>query len=343
VSSGEATAFPAFLKSRVITNPNQLPTLHLDYLYDYFSEAANTRYGNRSENQRWLEIQSIITSHSDIGTEKLRLLKIIGIINLLGSIPGISASRDFIYAAMMPGISHKELDRQLNELRRDQILIYRNYANEYRLWEGSDIDIDAELVNIRSQVALKAMQDVLNETAPKSNIIAARHSYQTGTLREFQVKWCIEEEFPELIKHQSVKKLKSDGILYLAIGKKTDNELIYKIASSNRPVIVAYSDCFDQVRALMIEAAATRMLVDAPQLQRDGIARKEALHRAFKASEMLSGFIDNIFTPSDNSTIWVINGEKKSITSTRNLSSHLSDICDRIYPLCPRINNEMLN
>jgi len=344
LSSGEARAFSGFLRREQTITQNKIPTLGLDILYDYFSEISLLRYSDRAENQRWLEIQALLASRGDIETEKIQLLKVIGILNLLSSLPGVRASDEMIHAALASDYygDRRSVQHLLGELRSSQIVLYRSYASEYRLWEGSDFDLDAELVQARSQIALRPIQEVLSEVVPQANVIAARHSYQSGTLREFAVRWCTEDDLVKL-KNSSLPEQCNDGIIWLVLGKQQHPNGIEKIAHSGIPVIVAYSPCIDQVRQLSLEAAATKYVIDAPQLQRDGVARKEARHRAAQAAAALSTFIEQIFTPGNASTTWYADSKQQPVSNSRQLSGLVSTICDQIYRHCPRINNEMLN
>jgi len=344
LSSGEPKAFSGFLRHKESPSLNRLSTLGLDTLYDYFSEISTLRHSDRSENQRWLEIQALLASHGDIGSEKLKLLKIIGILNLLSSLPGIRASDEMIHAAMASDYygDKRHIQNLLGELRSAQIVLYRSYANEYRLWEGSDFDLDAELIQARSQIALRPIHEVLSEVAPRTNLIAARHSYQSGTLREFAVRWCIDDDIAKLRKTSWPEQC-NDGIIWLVLGKQKNLPHLEECAQLGLPVVIAYSPCVDQVRQLTLEAAATRLVVDAPQLQRDGVARKEARHRAAQTAAALSMFIEQVFAPGHPTTTWYANAKQQTVSNSRELSGLVSTICDQIYSSCPRINNEMLN
>jgi len=298
LSSGEPKAFSEFLHRQESVKHNKLPTLRLDTLYEYFSEINMLRYSDRSENQRWLEIQALLASHGDLEYEKLRVLKVIGVLNLLSSLPGICASTDVIHAAMASDYygERRHVQRLLDELQKSQILLFRNYAGEYRLWEGSDFDLDAELIQARAQIVLRPIPEVLSEVASRSNVIAARHAYQSGTLREFAVRWITENDLSKL-QEEPWPEPRYDGIIWLILGTHAKPELVKEVTQPGSPVIAAYSPHVNQIKQLMIEAAACRQVLNAPQLQRDGVARKEVKHRAAQALTALSSFIEQTVAP----------------------------------------------
>ena len=344
LSSGEPHAFASCLNRLDSNEGKRLPTLSLDMLYDYFSETGALRNADRSENQRWIEIQSMIAAHGGMDHGKTKVLKTIGVLNLLSTLPGVEASEEMIHAALATSFYRKKVgtNRQLQELKSTGVLLYRRYANEYRLWEGSDFDLDLAVLQARGKVALRAMPEILEEIVPQPNLVAARHSVTTGTLREFKVKWSTADDLPSMMDAPQ-KDRKADGVIWLVLGKQKMLKGLITKNMDGEPVIIGYAPCFEQVRQLMLEAAATRDTCDAPELERDGVARREALHRAAKATEILMAFLKDTFSPGSSTVRWLAKGSVPKISSQRELSSLVSDLCDKTYDLCPHINNEMLN
>ena len=236
----------------------------------------------------------------------------------------------------------REISATLRGLVEAGILLYREYACEYRLWEGSDFDLDREVLLARGRVALRRVAETLEEIASRPNLVAARHSVQTGTLREFAVRWCTEDDLPTIIERPRAED-DVDGTVWLMLGRQRKPEGILEIASKDNPVMVGYAPSLDQVRQLMVEAAATRDACTSPQLERDGVARREARYRAAQAAQALISFLDDAFSPVRGQVTWFAEGASKEIHHQRELSALASDLCDRIYEQCPRINNEMLN
>ena len=344
LSSGEQYAFAGCLQRLESGRKDRLPTLGLDALYDYFSETGVLRHSDRSENQRWIEIHTIISSHGGLDPDKTKLLKTIGVLNLLSSLPGVLASEDMINFALATSYygGKRETIATLRELAEARVLIHREYAREYRLWEGSDFDLDQEVMQARGRVALRPVAETLEEIALRPNLVAARHSIQTGTLREFAVRWCTEDDLPALIKRSRAEG-DVDGTVWLMLGKQKNIDHLFEVAKEGNPVIVGYAPCLEQVKQLMLEAAAAREACNAPQLERDGVARKEAHYRAAYAAQSLVSFLNDVFSPDQGQVTWFADGAHKKIRSQRELSAVASDLCDRIYAQCPRINNEMLN
>lgn len=343
LSSGEPRAFSHCLQ-RMKPSRGVLPTLCLDDLYNYFSQNGVLNHGDRAENQRWLEIHSLVTARADAVPAKIRLLKTVGLLNLLSTLPGVSATTEMIHASLCTSYydNRTETGAYLKGLVDEKTLLYRDYAREYRLWEGTDFDLDRAVLEARGRIAIRSIREVLEEIAPRHQLVAARHSVMSGTIREFAVKWCTVDELPNSF--DSTHHVRgTDGIVWLMLGRQQATDMAAALTAEGSPVIAAYSPSLDQVRELMLDAAAARDACKAPELERDGVARREARHRAAQAEQSLITFVDSLFAPERGMATWFADSVPQEVGSQRALSSLASGLCDRVYHACPRINNEMLN
>ncbi|HPJ27259.1 MAG TPA: hypothetical protein PLA80_14025, partial [Synergistaceae bacterium] len=344
LSSGEAHAFPAWLHRAAAqqTEESHVPMLGLCDLYDYFCQRESFSLVSRAENQRWIEIHAIISQFREGREREKNLLKTVGILNLLSDVPGVGAFPELLHAALETEYYGKKegLEKALQVLLGKNVLLYREYAREYRLWEGSDCDLDGELVKAKGRIALRSMVETLEEMMPRSPLVAARHSYQTGTLREFAVQWCTEDEM-EILSRVPKKKQDHDGVLWLLIGRSSAEEILKDLPTREDPSleIFGYSPSLEQLRQLIIHAAASKELCALPQLQRDGVARREAVYRASRAAKELETFLENLFSPGSPGVAWYVGGEKKDVPHQRALSALLSDLCDGAFHASPRINS----
>lgn len=348
LSSGEVHGFPAWLTkvSRTSASEPYAPMLGLWDLYDYFCQRESLSSTSRAENQRWIEIHSIISQLRDGSEMEKKILKTVGVLNLLSDVPGVGGYPEFIQAALEAeyyGIKD-EMIGELKSLIDKNVLLYREYSREYRLWEGTDCDLDGELVEAKGRIALRGITEILEDLMPQAPFVAARHSYQSGTLREFAVKWCVEDEMEKISAFRKKGK-GQDGVLWLLLGRGPVEEVFKKIPPTEEAVleVFGYSPSLEQLRQLIIHAAASKELCSLPQLQRDGIARREAAFRASQAGQELESFLERVFLPGSSGVDWYFEGQKKDIGDHRALSSLLSDLCDRAFKSSPFINNEMIN
>ena len=96
--------------------------------------------------RRWAESVSVIERINDISADELALLKTVGLINLLGSRGNIRASE-----ATLSSVFNEKTTKSLNALKKHSAIVHRKFNNEYRVWQGSDFDLEG------------ALQDQLNQ------------------------------------------------------------------------------------------------------------------------------------------------------------------------------------
>ncbi|MDA3821311.1 MAG: hypothetical protein PF450_01675, partial [Bacteroidales bacterium] len=343
---GDPHALPYFLHHQTIQSTSgTLATFGLDTLYDYFLAVTNSSLINRPESKRWFEVNSIIEETRHFSADQQALIKSIGLLNLLAKPTGIRASKNITtfavnYSVNQANTSSAGKQKIFDELVNKGLLNYREYADEYRLWEGTDIDIASSLEEYKERASSLNLDEMLLKTAPLSPLIASRHSYKTGTFRFFERRWSSREQLNENLVCTSPD---ADGLLIYcfditAIAKKYPAK-----TTDGRPVIVAFYPCEKQIRDAAIEAAASKnMLAESPELSRDGIARKEARYRARIAENRLNQLLDSLFSPG-NEVSWHALGKRHTLCNHRDLSNLLSTVCDKVYNECPVIRNELIN
>ena len=191
---GEPRALPTFLKSSEIDpESGRLPVFDPDLLYDYFIASSNGISMIRPEASRWIEIREMVERAERFSEMDRKLLKTVGLMNLVSGPRGLAASADRIaFAFASPDSTPDragEISRALAKLSRKGMLIYREYVDEYRLWEGSDFDVREAVAKQRAIVGTLPLLRILESTVPLTPLTASRHSYQTGTQRHFQRRW----------------------------------------------------------------------------------------------------------------------------------------------------------
>lgn len=176
----EAHTFHTFLQHTLVTATNPR-LLRLAELYDYFIESAGLASIERQA--RLIELRDRVRAHEHLDTIPYEMLKTIAVLNAL-SVGEFKASRTNVILAMQnfPGEQQQKITAALDALLSRGILTYRKQADEYRLWAGSETDIES-LINAAITRLPQNLAEALNSKFPLRTIVAARHSFETGTLR----------------------------------------------------------------------------------------------------------------------------------------------------------------
>ncbi|PHV63302.1 hypothetical protein [Cyanobacterium aponinum] len=323
-----------------------LPTLKLDRVYDYFIESAGMGLTSRPNLQRWIEIHDLIADSKSLDEDSLRVLKVIGILNLV-TITGITkATRQLVAYGLCDLPQEEEVNywqEKIDGLLKGGIITYRRQIDELRIWQGSDFNVDQELESYQDSESLVKL---LSELRPLKPMVAQRHSYQTGTLRYFERHYL--DSF-SLLDNKGFKPLvkcdsnTADGYL----GYWLDDDIPSSFPSSTvdgLPVIIITASNLPILRLRVREFSALNWLdKTAKELQADGVARKEVRYRLAEAERFLDDTLANVFdVREENNQCW-IQGELVNISSISQLNFRISRICEQVYPKSPILWNELIN
>ena len=339
LTSSEPLSFKNFSEETTIEEGN-LFTLKLDRIYDYFIETAGMGLASRPNLQRWVEIQDLIADAKHLEVESLRVLKIIGVLNLVTTTGNTKATRELVKLAMsdIPADSEKWAI-VVDDLLKKGLVTHFRQLDELRLWQGSDFNVDLAL-NTELERQRDSLVFLLSNIHSLVPLVAQRHSYQTGTLRYFERIY--------LDSSISLKELKCvspnvDGL----IGYWLDDQALVDIPETTiegKPLIIIsitnLSILHSQVREF---SALKKIKQNAPELQTDSVARKEINYRLNKGRELLDETLNQSFNlSSEKNTCWIL-GKKVTVDHIRDFNLKLSEVCDQIYHKTPHLWNELIN
>lgn len=334
----EPLAVPAFLEATSWKRGQPLPFVGLDRVYDYFLDSAGTSLGASAAASRWLEIEHRIRDAIGISDDERSALKAIGVLNLVSTSGTLRASEQLVLAALeAPLAGSTESDRRevLSALQSKGLVTYREYSDEYRIWQGSDFDLKGQVELARGSLRGASLADLLNISVQLDPVVAGRNSQENGILRTFDRQF--------LGTDQEMRAPEAgdpwDGVLYLATS--TEPQPSKKLAPGTRPVIVAVPASLDGVEAAALETAALQATLDSAHAEAaDWVARRELTERLALARQRLSELI---------AARWSMQGVRWRFVNTASwlpggltTSGALSLACDRIYSESPKLANEMI-
>ena len=325
-----------FLETRTLSIP--LPTVGLDRLYDFFvttSPSAGSRHA-----ARLTEIDTTIREVTGLTDEQRNLLKAIGILNLLSQGGPLRASVPVIrYALSAAGAkTDKAVRKIIAELEQRGVLTYRRFADEYRLWQGSDLDLTALVEQAREDLALASPAELLATQHRMPPAIAARHSQRVGMLRYFET--VLADPATKNISGLGVEDA-ADGLLVYFLGSPEDADQL-NVSASGKPIVIATTGEHARITEAVYELVAILRTLDRPDVQADRVAKRELQDRASDARRRLVDRLSVHFHPAASGVQFRLAETDEAVPVGRGLSSLLSDVCDTTYDASPEISNEML-
>ncbi len=307
------------------------------HIYDYFITNQPAVLGDHMTHRRWAEVVTAIERLGDASTEQINFLKTIGLFNIIGVQGGIKASKELL--ATLFGSKNK-VSRLAKELIEQSIIQFRKYSSEYRVWQGSDFDIENAIETELSKLGNFSLSKKLNERAELLPIVARRYTIKNGALRYFQ---------PVFIDAESYKSLKPNSdcpriIYYLSMAQ--DDEKLF-----NETVV----QCFSELDIIVLcknapylrEATAEVLALEhiqntARELHSDPVAQREFKDR-FNAAEYAEQSLLRELNDEPQSQSWYWKGMSLDVQNKRQLQEQFSAVLEKVYSKSPIIFNELIN
>ncbi len=262
------------------------------------------------------------------------IVKTIGLLQLLAS-KGGKIDEEFLISYFANSNSTKEIRSTIDLLVKAKIIRYFKFDFSYKLFEGSDLDIEGELLRAENQVS--EVTDLVPKLEAHFNfpIVSAKSiSYQTGTPRLFEYKL---SEHPISETPQD----EIDGFVNLIFNPSLSIDEI-KENGHGSPILFAYFKQSDKIADTLYDIEKTKQVLKNIEGDGDHVATK-ALREILNGNAVLLNHYVSDALFNAEAVSWIYNGEELSINSQKELNKQLSKICYEVYHATPVIKNELFN
>lgn len=352
LASDDALGLKKFLRSTPLAG-EELPSLTLDYLFEYFLTGARYASLPPDVQRRISEIDAALDRLGDRPPLEVQLLKVLAAISVLRGGPSLPASEGVLAAALDINSEGRlsELRDALEGLLTRKIVVFRKFSGEYRIWQGSDFDFDTALSKAREEVQADfELSTVLDQELVPRPLVARKHSFETGTTRFFAVQFIPAAQAVETSREslsRKIEKSHADGLVLYVLPRNCrelgEAEQWAKSLDESRLLVVLPREPIGVTTIVQDLAALRRIRSEWPELQDDPVAMKELAARIESVDDLLHEAIDTITEPAPRSTTCYWKGQAQHVADRRQLNRLLSQICDDVYTFAPRIRNELIN
>lgn len=336
LTSREPHSVAEFLDTETVRDP--LPTVGLDRLYDFFVGTAASA-GSRHA-ARLTEIDTAIRETTGLTDEQRTVLKVVGVLNVLSQGGPLRASVPVIRYALSTAapLSDRAVRKVITGLEGRGVLTYRAFADEYRLWQGSDLDLAALVEQAREELALVSRAELLAGQHRMPPAIAGKHSQRVGMLRYFETVFA--DAGTNTVPRLGIEDA-ADGLLVYFLGPPEEASML-SIQPGSKPVVIATTAEHSVIVEAVTELAAILRSLDRSDVQADRVARRELQDRAADARRRLGDRVSEHLHPASAGVQFRLDGSVEPLPVGRGLSSLLSQVCEDVYSASPEISNEML-
>ena len=317
-----------------------------DRLWDYLRINLEPSILASPDGHRWALVVDALErceAKSEEGLH-LRLLKVIGIVDMFKDTSGLRASRELL-ARALPGSNSKSVEGAVKDLEAWSLIVYRKFAGAYAIYEGSDFDIGQAVERASENIGKINFSELgaLTELRP---IVAKWHYHKTGALRWFDVRVSALSEIESAAGNYNPAH-GAVGVFLLAIPTQSEAE---EVAERICRQAARHSGTVDIVagvsqRAWGIPDLARELLAlehvrdEVPELLGDRVARSEVCARIADLQGKLEGEVGRAF----NSARWFRKHHNSHRMTYAQLNSLASALADARFHEAPRIHNELLS
>lgn len=326
--------------------PQENSTYNLAKAYDYiyytfysYLKDANADSMNWSSMQVALErVEGQTWDTKEELLQAINIIKALGMMNLYG-VAGFRLSRESLaeYACKAMNIPNA-LD-VIEKLEKKKIIRYAVYKDRVMLFEGTDVDLEAEIFEAEKIVARPvAFVDELNVFFNRRISPVKAHFYQKGTPRFFDYK--LYEEPLDIVPTGD-----TDGYIELifSTNKHAIEEIKKFSKETENALIFAYFVDTENIVDHLYNIKKYNYLIDRVIKKEDLVAVKEVQKlKEYEENLLNKAISDNLFSYK-NRVVWIFKGKEQKVASHRDFNRLLSKVCDEIYCETPVMNNELFN
>ena len=341
LNSMEPRGFQEFLRT---SKGGELYTPEM--VWDYLRVNLEPSIIASPDGHRWaMAVDALERCHAAGGDDlQVRLLKVIGLVDLFKERSGLVASLKLLTLALRDR-SEQAVQEAVERLQEASLVIFRKFNNSYSIFEGSDFDIEHAV-----DEAYGSIEEVdfsrLTALAGLQPVIAKRHYHKTGAIRWFETAVVPLRDIEEHASNYSDVS-GAVGAFLLALpaqgdSPRTVNSIIdglIKVLPDG--IIVGVPEWTTwTVESLARELIALEQVRDTtPELRGDRVARLEVETRIAD----LLGQVEHELGLSLASARWRGQGLETQQLDQGELNGLASILSDGRFDKSPHLHNELLN
>jgi len=299
-------------------------------IFDYF--LTGQILTNDLQVQRTVvEANSAIERFSANNIKEINLLKTIGLLNVISKIP---ASKSLL--KLCDGF----FETNIQNLEKQSIVYYRKFNNEYRVWQGSDFDINAELAKQEAQLCVLNVAKKLNEISVFLPLVAKKYSIEKHSLFYFEPLFINVSEYK-----QQDKQATNPRIIFCLSDTSKDKEIFKtKLVRyfSQQDICVLLNNSEQIKRIIKNQVALKYIKTHNAVIQQDPVVQREFKLYSVDTKRKVANELNKIVENPIN-CYWYQNKVQKDINNKRDIQKLLSYTLEDIYSQTPVIKNELIN
>jgi hypothetical protein len=347
LTSLEPFGFQEFISQKSIRTYFRLPDL-----FDYLLANYQGRIYSSGRGRILSEASDRLETINTLSELDIKIIKTIGLLNWMSEITNINATQDLILSALVePTIPEDRILNALADLKDQSVIVFRRFNHSYIIWQGSDVDLEERISEgYNTLTGNISLAQSLEKYLPPRPLAARKHSYQTGTLRYFEIRY-----IDSMNLHQANTQPNpiASGICFICLPAKLSevDDFIHwaesPMLASRKDIIIGITNKAIRMADLIQELAVLNWVKEeTSELRDDPVARKELRARISNVENLISFELEeslSIQRISTSNTNQFFHLGQEIDTRSKSLMQILTDVLDQNYHSSPIILNEIIN
>ncbi|MCI0724324.1 MAG: hypothetical protein L0338_35975 [Acidobacteria bacterium] len=326
----------------------------LHNFYDYVRMNFGHRIAVHSYRSHWNLIDSVIESFSTEDEIQVKVLKTVGILNLLNDADLLPRQEAIVCAISGDDAAEQTRVRAaLDRLHRESRILYdRGRARGLCLWPHTSVDLEKAYDDAcRAVDTPQRVAALIKDSLETRGIVARRHYIETGNLRHWDVRYCSVMQLGEFVAQATSQ---SDGVVLVPLcetieERKAVLDFVNRPDVRERPnMVLAVPQPLNNLGGLVQEmkrwewVSTNTLELNADKYAREEVSRQKAAAH-LQLQKRIQSFIGWKQLNGQMMLEWFHQGSLLDLKDGRQLLARLSRIFDDVYAEAPRIHNELVN
>jgi hypothetical protein len=328
--------------------PSVNSSITADRLFDFFLRPASPVSIPDDARRRVAEANAALDRLGDRPTLESRIIKTLTVLSVVQPGTRLVTNRAMLAFSLDIEDSSKDLENALEQLISRKLIVFRKFSSEYKLWQGTDFDVDHAVRQIYDELLHEeSINTLLNPDLRPRLVTARRHAFTTGTARTFGWVVASADEVSKKGYAVTVAEDSADDGLVVLIFTKNPHQISKaqkwaKNQTAKNLFVLISTKPSDLAAQIKILAAAQKAESVYPVLGEDHVAKAEITARIDYHSDRVSELFDQLFFDHESLNVfWA--GERRTDWDRLPFSEIASQISDQVYDRAPIIRNELVN
>ena len=243
----------------------------------------------------------------------------------------------------------EKVSHALTNLMEKELVIYQKQSNGFlRLKRSSGVDVQDKINDFMAVNANRvSTKEILNQSNFDNYVYPSRYNDEKEMIRYFAFEFIEASEVRENIDWQvKSENSEADGVIYAIIPEENKSidaikDIVLQTSKGIDQCVFVLPKKYQEIKMIAQQFYAVSKLKEAAEGNSILFDEYEVIYEDLR--DVILDFINSYTHPNNYKSVYIHNGNVEHITRKAVLTELLSNICYRIFPNTPVINNEAIN